>query len=90
MNSRFITVVALVVVCAALPGCDSKAKTARERERIDLEEQSRREAEAANKAITDLNRKMFARKPTEKPAEASTPAQPKAEEKKSEPAPAGK
>lgn len=90
MNSRFITVLALVAVCAALPGCDSKEKAARERERMDLEEQSRRDAETANKAITDMNRKMFARKPAEKPAETPPPAQPKPEEKKPEPAPAGK
>jgi hypothetical protein len=78
MKARFITVVALVVVCAALPGCGSKEKEARERERMELEEKSRREAEAANKAITEMNRKMFGRKPADKPAE----AQPKPEEKK--------
>ena len=90
MNSRFVTVLALVALCAALPGCDSKEKAARERDRMDLEEQARRDAETANKAITDMNRKMFARKSAEKPAEAPTPAQPKPEEKKPEPAPAGK
>ncbi len=31
----------------------------RERQRLELEEKSRRETEAANKAITDMNQKMF-------------------------------
>ena len=88
MNSRFIAVTVLVAVCAAVSGCGSKEQAARERERMDLEEQSRRDAEAANKAITDLNRKMFARKPTENPAEASAAQPPKPDEKA--PAPAGK
>ena len=82
MKARFITVVAFVVVCAALPGCGSKEKEARERERMELEEKSRREAEAANKAITEMNRKMFGRKPAEKPADAPVAAQPKPEERK--------
>lgn len=88
MSSRFITVLALSAVCAALPGCGSKEKAARERERMALEEQSRREAEAANKAITNMNQKMFARKPAEPPA--PTPEPPKPEGRKSEPAPAKK
>ena len=31
----------------------------RERQRLELEEKSRRETEAANKAITDMNQNMF-------------------------------
>jgi hypothetical protein len=88
MKSRFLPVTVLIAVCAAVSGCGSKEREARERERMDLEEQSRRDAEMANKAITDLNRKMFARKPTEPSSEASAAQPPKPDEKA--PAPAGK
>ncbi len=84
MNSRFIVVAALVAVGAVLVGCRSQEKATRER--MDLEEQSRREAEAANKAITEINRKMFARHPTEKPAAAQATKPPKPDDK--DPAPA--
>ncbi len=49
---------------ALLAGCGpSKAeRDAQERARIELEEKSRREAEAANKAITENNKKL-GRKP---------------------------
>jgi len=42
-------------------GCGpSKAeREAAERQRLELEEQARRETEAANKAITDMNKNMF-------------------------------
>jgi hypothetical protein len=85
MNARFIIMVALVGVCAALPGCGSKEKEARERARMELEEKSRRETEAANKAITDMNRKMFGRKPADKPTDAPPPAKPEEKKAGSEP-----
>jgi hypothetical protein len=88
MKARIITAVALVAVCAALAGCSSKEKDARERERIELEEQSRRETQAANKAITEMNRKLFGRKPAAKPADAPAAAQPKPEEKMTDSEPA--
>lgn len=83
MKSRFIAIAALVAVGAVLPGCRDQEKATRER--MDLEEQSRREAEAANKAITEINRKLFARHPAEKPAEAPATKPPKPGEK--DPAP---
>jgi hypothetical protein len=61
---------ALVVSCTAFPGCDSKKKEARERTRLELEEQSRRDTEAANKAITNMNQRMFGRRPGSTPAAA--------------------
>ena len=67
MKSRFIAIAALVAVGAVLPGCRSREEATRER--LELEEQSRREAEAANKAITEINRKLFARQPAVKSAE---------------------
>ena len=82
MNARFIVMVALVGVWAVLPGCSSKEKEARERERMELEEKSRREAEAANKAITDMNRKMFGRKAVEKTTDTPARESGKPEQKK--------
>ena len=83
MNTRFIAIAALFAVGAVLPGCRDQEKATRER--MDLEEQSRREAEAANKAITEINRKMFARHPAEKPAEAPATKPPKPDDKDAAP-----
>lgn len=44
-----------------------RARAERERARLLLEEKARRDAEAAHKAITDLNKKMFGQKPAESP-----------------------
>jgi hypothetical protein len=66
-----------VLSCTALPGCDSKKKEARERERLDLEDKSLREAQAANKAITDMNQRMFGRKPSGTPVAAPAKGQAK-------------
>ena len=46
------------------------AEQAREKERIELEERAQREAAAANKAITEMNRKMFSKRPASKASEA--------------------
>ncbi|MFZ5495451.1 MAG: hypothetical protein ACOZE5_08975 [Verrucomicrobiota bacterium] len=48
-----------------LAGCGPSAaeRAAQERQRLELEEKSRREAEQANKAITDMNKKVFGKKP---------------------------
>ena len=81
MKTRLVASVALAAFCVLHPGCSSKEQETRERERMELEERSRREAEAANKAITDLNRKRFGRKPVETPAAAPAAEQPKPEEK---------
>lgn len=81
MKARLVASIALAAVCVLLPGCGSKEQDTRERERMELEERSRREAETANKAITDLNRKRFGRKPATTPAETPAGDQPKPEEK---------
>ena len=62
MRARSAIFLVLVVSCTAFPGCSSREKEARERARLELEEQSRRDAEAANKAITGMNQKL-GRKP---------------------------
>ncbi len=81
MKTRLVASLALAAVCVLHPGCGSKEQETRERERMELEERSRREAEAANKAITDMNRKRFGRKPLEKTAETPAGVQSKPEEK---------
>jgi hypothetical protein len=70
MRARSAIFLVLVVSCTAFPGCSSREKEARERARLELEEQSRRDAEAANKAITSMNQRMFGRKPGSTPATA--------------------
>jgi hypothetical protein len=57
----------IVLSCAVSTGCgsnESEAET-RERERADLEERARMDAEAANRAITEINRRMFGKKSAE-------------------------
>jgi hypothetical protein len=63
MNCDFRTVV-LVLVVGFGTGCGPSAaeRQALQRERLQLEETQRREAEAANRAITEMNKKTFARK----------------------------
>ncbi len=63
MNCNFRTVV-LVLFVALGAGCgpSSAERQALQRERLQLEEKQRLEAEAANRTITDMNKKMFGRK----------------------------
>ena len=83
MNCDFRTVV-LVLVLIFGTGCGPSAaeRQALQRERLQLEETQRREAEAANRAITEMNKKMFGRKAPSLdlgiPAEAKTKSDPKA------------
>jgi len=56
------TIIILTLIFALLvAGCGpSKAeREAAERQRLELEEKARRETEAANKAITEMNKNMF-------------------------------
>ena len=55
-------VVGLVLGMLLVSGCGDK-KADKERTRLELDEQARRETEAGNKAITDLNQRMFGKKP---------------------------
>ena len=61
---KSITIIFTLVLFLLVTGCGpSKAeREAQERARIELEEKTRREAEAANKAITEMNKKL-GRKP---------------------------
>ena len=58
---KSITIILTLVLSLLVTGCGpSKAeREAQERARIELEEKTRREAEAANKAITEMNQNMF-------------------------------
>ncbi|MBL9207343.1 MAG: hypothetical protein JNN01_19845 [Opitutaceae bacterium] len=54
----------LLALAFGFAGCgpSKTERDAKERERRALEEKSREEAEQANKAITDMNKKMFGKK----------------------------
>ena len=58
-----IIVAALALLVAGLAGCGpSKDElAARERARLELERQAQADAAKANKAITEMNKKMFSR-----------------------------
>jgi hypothetical protein len=61
---KLIVLWSVVLLALATVACSrfQAEREARERARLELEEKSRREAEVANKAITDMNRKL-GRKP---------------------------
>jgi hypothetical protein len=65
MQNKLILFFLSFALALALTGCGpSKAElAAKERQRLELEEQARRDAEKANKAITEMNKKAFGRKP---------------------------
>lgn len=68
MITRGIIGALLVLLVSGCGASDvDQARAERERARLQLEEKARRDAEAANKAITDLNKKMFGQKPAEPP-----------------------
>lgn len=54
-------VVGAITCTQLMIGC-GKNEADKERAQLKLEEQARRETEAGNKAITDLNRRMFGKK----------------------------
>ena len=53
----------MVVITLLVTGCGEKAAD-KERARMELEDKARREGEAGNKAITDLNHRLFGKKTT--------------------------
>lgn len=57
-----VLLVVLILVMQLWSGCGDK-RADKERVRLELEEQARRETEAGNKAITDLNQRTFGKKP---------------------------
>jgi hypothetical protein len=62
--SRPVLWLCILALGAGLSGCGPSAeeRAAKERERLRLEEMSRKDAEQANKTITDMNKKMFGKK----------------------------
>lgn len=70
-----ILLAGLLAVLPGLAGCGPSAaeRAAKERERRELEEKSRREAEQGNKAITDMNKKMFGKKSAPAPESEKKP-----------------
>ena len=64
--SRPFALVGILALAASLAGCgpSKTERDAKEREWMRLEEKSRKEAEQANQAITDMNKKMFGSKKT--------------------------
>lgn len=79
----------LVVVIAALAvsGCGPSKEEieAKERARLELEEQALRDAQRANKAITEKNRERFGRKPPEMDLGLPPPPEEKKEDTAQEP-----
>jgi hypothetical protein len=88
MKTRRVSVAATTAVLAlALAGCGpSKDElAARERARLEAEQHAEQDAAKGNKAITDMNKKMFGRMNASAPgtsAPATQPAQPAPEDKK--------
>ena len=69
--SRIMAIVAGVTTLGLLAGCSPSTaeREAKDRARLELEETSRREAETANKAITEINRKRFGKRTPEEQAQ---------------------
>jgi predicted component of type VI protein secretion system len=63
---KILTLLLALSLSLLVTGCGpSKAeREAQERARLELEEKTRREAEAANKAITEMNKKLGRKPPS--------------------------
>lgn len=62
-NHKLILTVSILVAVLSLTGCGPSKEelAAKERARIELEKQAQADAAKANKAITDMNKKMFSK-----------------------------
>jgi len=82
---KILTLLLVLYLSLLVTGCGpSKAeREAQERARLELEEKTRREAEAANKAITEMNKKLGRKPPSIDLGVPSDPATPPAETEKS-------
>lgn len=71
---RRLQLAALIVLAVIFVGCGEsrKDREARERARLEQEQQAERDAAKANKAITDMNRKMFGRMNASSPGATTT------------------
>lgn len=74
-TNNLLLCVALALLCGCGPSAAERA--AQERQRLELEEKARREAEAANKAITEANKKLGRKPPT---LDLGVPPEPKPEQ----------
>lgn len=84
-NRPLCAIAALSVLILVGCGPSKDELAARERARIEQEKQAAKDAEKANKAITDNNKKMFSRMNSSSPGSTSpepSPATPPAEPKK--------
>lgn len=67
MSTRIIYILSALLFTA----CGKHhAEQARQKERIELEKRAQREMEAANKMVTEMNEKMFRKRPASKSADA--------------------
>ena len=66
MRNKLLISILIACIAAGAAGCGpSKDELrARERARLEREEQARREAQRANKAITEMNQKLGRKPPT--------------------------
>lgn len=59
MRNRFYIAIIAITTACALGGCGrSREEIERERKQIEFEEQARRDVQKANKAITEMNKKL--------------------------------
>jgi ribulose kinase len=64
-NKPFIVLVGVALVCAAA-GCGKNSEeAAREKQRLELEEQAQRDVKKANKAITEMTDRAFRKRTPE-------------------------
>ena len=80
-TDKRIVVAALALLAGSVVGCGPSKEelAARERARLEVERQAQQDAAKANKAITEMNKKMFSRmnaSRTGTPVPATQPAQP--------------
>lgn len=83
---KILTLLLALSLSLLVTGCGpSKAeREAQERARLELEEKTRREAEAANKAITEINKKLGRKPPAIDLGVPPEPATPPSETEKSD------
>jgi hypothetical protein len=82
---KILTLLLALSLSLLVTGCGpSKAeREAQERARLELEEKTRREAEASNKAITEMNKKLGRKPPSIDLGVPAEPATPPSESEKS-------
>jgi hypothetical protein len=69
---RFL--IACCLILSFFTGCERKPAEADQKARLELQEKARLESEAANKAMTEMNRKMFRPRTTGVDGKATEPS----------------